>query len=154
MLIYKAYILFIDFLLGYIFKNCYSRIWSFDCETKKHHQNFLQASTYLNFFKVMFFFAKSTSMKPFFLKNLNTIVLIRFDSLLCKDGEGLKNGKIVFWIWSNTESGCMAYQLPRSPAFTLYRVTSVIGYPAIKSLLHLIATIFFSIRQKEGEWKD
>ena len=89
-------------------------------------------------------------MKSFFLKNLNTIVLIRFDSLLCKDGEGLKNGKIVFWIWSNTESGCMAYQLPRSPAFTLYRVTSVIGSPAIKSLLHLIATIFFSIRQKKA----
>ena len=50
--------------------------------------------------------------------------------------------KIQFEIWANTFwnwlHGLSAHP---SPAFTLYRVTSVIGSQSIKSLLNLIATI-------------
>ena len=45
-------------------------------------------------------------------------------------------------IWANTFWNWLhGLSAPPSPAFTLYRVTFVIGSPSIKSLLNLIATI-------------
>jgi len=70
-------------------------------------------------------------------------------------------GKIQFEIRANTFWNWLhALSAPPSLAFTLYRVTSVIGCPSIKSLLNLIATIappyFFLNSTWEGKiiWKS
>ena len=70
----------------------------------------------------------------------------------------MKFGKIQFEIWANTFWNWLhGLSAPPSPAFTLYRVTSVIGSPSIKSLLNLIATIptiFFSAQLLNFVWDE